>query len=115
MSNLSYFYMHPSSDTVVKAFLLFALIAATRCDAAATAPAAGSFGFDWLQPATSMCAPITGKALKTFRSCEHSAEGSFGLRDPTFKCRRTERSEYLVYQSKAACLRNLETMKANAP
>ena len=48
-------------------------------------------------------------------SPSYSAEGSFGLTDPVFKCRRSERSEYVIYGSKAACLRNLETMKANAP
>jgi len=79
------------------------------------APAAGSFGFDWLRPAAAKCAALTEKQLKAFRSCEYSAEGSFGLSDPVFKCRRSERSEYAVYASKAACLRNLETMKANAP
>lgn len=103
------------SRNTIKAALLVAFISATQCPAAPTAPAAGSFSFDWLQPATAKCAPLTEKTIKSFRSCEYRAEGSFGLRDPAFKCRRTERSEYLIYESKAVCSRNLETMKANAP
>lgn len=96
-------------------FLLLASSALTPCVAAPAAPPAGSFGFDWLQPSTARCGAITETALKGFRSCEHHADGTFGLRDPAFACRRSEKSEYLVYESKAACVRNLEAMQANAP
>ena len=95
--------------------LLVVSSVAGACHAQASSPAVGSFGFDWLRPGAAKCVALTAKDLKALRSCEYSAEGSFGLTDPVFKCRRSERSEYVIYGSKAACLRNLETMKANAP
>ncbi|EXI65047.1 MAG: hypothetical protein AW08_03500 [Candidatus Accumulibacter adjunctus] len=96
-------------------FFFLASSALIPCVAAPAAPPAGSFGFDWLRPSSARCSVISETALKDFRSCEYHADGTFGLRDPAFACRRNEKSEYLVYESKAACVRNLETMKANAP
>lgn len=104
-----------SLPNIYKAVLIFALIVAAQCYGAPSAPVVGSFGFDWLQPNTARCAAVTEKTLKALPPCEYNPDGTFGLRDPAFQCRRNKRSEYLVYESNAACLRNLETMKANAP
>lgn len=104
-----------ASNMLRRSVLLLASSALTPCIATPAAPPAGSFGFDWLRPGTARCGVINETALKGFRSCEYRADGTFGLRDPAFACRRNEKSEYLVYASKAACVRNLETMKANAP
>jgi len=79
------------------------------------APGPGSFGFDWLRPKSARCQPLAELAHKRLRRCEYSGSGTFGLSDPVFVCRVSERSEYLIYDTKAACTRNLETMKANAP
>jgi hypothetical protein len=80
----------------------------------ANRPAAGSFGFDWLRPKSARCEAVSEALLKRFRRCEHRA-GAFGLSDPVHLCRVDGRSEYLVFASKAACIENLETMKANGP
>jgi hypothetical protein len=96
-------------------FLVAATIVALPCVAAPPAPDAGSFGFDWLKPNTAKCVALPEAAMKDFRSCVYNADGTFGLRDPAFACRKNEKSEYLFYESKAACVRNFETMEANAP
>lgn len=100
---------------MLKSLLLFAAILATPSIAAPSTPVAGAFGFDWLRPEKTKCVALLEKELKGFRSCEYDGEGTFGLSDPAFKCRKSERSEYFVYETKAACVRNFETMKANAP
>ncbi|MES2297522.1 MAG: hypothetical protein V4582_10790 [Pseudomonadota bacterium] len=99
----------------LSALLLCTLTCAVPAIAAAPAPAPGSFGFDWLKPAVAKCVPMTAAALKALRSCEYRKEGTFGLSDPAFACRANAHSEFLVYTSKAVCVNNLETMKANAP
>jgi len=85
------------------------------CPAESALPAVGAFGFDWLRPGSARCEAITGSARKRFRQCDYQTSGTFGLSDPVRVCRISERSEYLIYASQAACVRNLETMKAHAP
>jgi len=85
------------------------------CPAESGLPAIGTFGFDWLHPDSARCEAMTGPARKRFRQCDYQTSGTFGLSDPVHVCRINERSEYLIYASKAACVRNLETMNAHAP
>ena len=91
------------------------LASSTACLAEPKTPNPGAFGFDWLRPKSARCQALTEAALKRLRKCEYRASGTFGLADPVFVCRVSERSEYFIYETKAACIRNLETMKANAP
>lgn len=77
-------------------------------------PATGDFAFDWLRPGTAACRPLTDAMIARFRRCTQEP-GAFGLSDPVFVCRIDDRSEYIVFASAAACLRNLDAMKANAP
>jgi hypothetical protein len=97
----------------MKAALL--LLALAPAVAAPKGPAPGSYGFDWLRPDAAKCVKLDEASLKGLPACEFKREGSFGLADPAFACRKSARSEWLVYANKAACERNLETMKANAP
>ena len=90
------------------------LVAAPLAAAAATLPPAGTFGFDWLKPETTRCESVSDPLLKRFRRCERQ-EGAFGLVDRVYVCRVDGRSEYLVFASRTACLRNLDTMRANGP
>jgi hypothetical protein len=94
---------------------LLALLAASVCFAAEPRPAPGSHGFDWLKPDTARCVALDETAIKRFPFCKREENGTFGLDDIAFACRANKRSEFLIYQSKAICQRNLETMKANAP
>ena len=90
------------------------LVVSTQCRAAPATPAAGSFGFDWLRPESARCHTISESLLKRFRRCEYRS-GAFGLSDPLHVCRISERSEYMIFETKSACANNLATMKANAP
>ena len=81
---------------------------------AAPAPPAGGFGFDWLRPKAARCQAIPEHLSKRFRRCEQR-DGAFGLADRVYVCKLDERSEYLIFETEAACKDNLETMKANAP
>ena len=92
-----------------------AAVVATPCFAQAKGPVAGSFGFDWLRPAAARCEEMSEPLLKRFKQCEYRSDGAFGLSDPLFACRVSERSEYLVFRTRSICANNLETMKANAP
>lgn len=96
-------------------FLLAGILVGVPCGAAPSAPVAGSFGFDWLKPTSARCVALPQATLDAFASCEYKKDGTFGLRDPAFVCRKSARSEYFIYASKAVCQRNLETMEANAP
>lgn len=91
------------------------LLAAIFPVAAAKGPAAGTFGFDWLRPAAARCQEVSEPLLKRFRQCEYQKTGAFGLSDPVYVCRIDDRSEYMIFETRAACTKNLETMKANAP
>jgi hypothetical protein len=82
--------------------------------AATDMPAEGSYGFDWLKnPNSTQCIAISKGLIKKFRKCE-ATDGSFGG-DPVKarKCTIDKHSEYMVYESKAACANGLETEKSN--
>jgi hypothetical protein len=91
------------------------LTMATHCLAASAAPAVGNIGFDWLRPDSARCEVISESLRKRFRRCEYTGTGAFGLSDPLHVCRVSDRSEYMIFQTRSACVKNLETMKANAP
>ncbi len=74
-----------------------------------------AFGFDWLKPESAKCEQISQSLHNTFGDCLYQSDGAFGLNDPIFKCRINDQSEFLVFEDKSACERNLETMLANAP
>ena len=78
-------------------------------------PPPGSYGFDWLKPDKAQCQKITPELLKTFGGCEYKNPGGFGLGNPSYKCRISKMSEYIIFSDKARCIDELETMKANAP
>jgi len=84
------------------------------CIATETGPAVGSFGFNWLRPKSAQCRAISEPLLKRFRRCERQP-GAFGRNDPVYVCRIDERTEYMIFETRAICVENLETMKANAP
>ena len=90
------------------------LLGFPTCVNAENVPAVGTFGFDWLRPKSARCQTISEPLVKRFRHCERRA-GAFGLSDPVYVCRIDERTEYMVFATKSACVNNLETMKANAP
>jgi hypothetical protein len=98
-----------------RARILIACLAMAALPASADTPAPGAWGFDWLKPDSAKCLALTPAMLKAFAACERRAEGSFGLSDPVLACRKRARSEWLVYASRTACQRNLDTMRANAP
>ena len=77
-------------------------------------PAAGAFAFDWLRPKSARCEAVSEALRERLRRCDRQP-GAFGLSDPVHVCRVDHRTEYLVFETRAACVRNLETMKANAP
>jgi len=90
------------------------LFPSTPAFAATDMPAEGSYGFDWLKnPNSIQCTAISKALIKKFRKCE-ATDGSFGG-DPVKarKCTIDKHSEYMVYESKAACVNSLETEKAN--
>jgi hypothetical protein len=92
---------------------LGALLLSLSQPASATSPD-GGFGFDWLRPKSATCQPIVRSLIARFRACERH-DGAFGLSDPVHVCRIDERSEFMVFASRAACSRNLYAMRANAP
>jgi hypothetical protein len=90
------------------------LFSTTTSFAAADLPAAGSYGFDWLKNPNSVhCEAVSQALIKQFQKCEMT-DGSFGG-DPAqaYKCKISSHSEYMVYASKAACVKSLETEKSN--
>lgn len=84
------------------------------CLAADARPAVGDFAFDWLRPRSAACRPLTAPIVGRLRDCRREP-GAFGLSDPLLVCRVDAHREYMVFATKDACVRNLDTMKANAP
>lgn len=103
----------------MRSILVFPVCVALLCStsfafAATDMPAEGTYGFDWLKnPNSVQCTTMSKALLKKFRKCEVT-DGSFGG-DPVKarKCTIDKHSEYMVYESKAACVNSLETEKAN--
>lgn len=90
-------------------------VMAAPCLSRAKGPTAGSYGFDWLQPSSAVCTRLQPDDIRQFRTCTHQTNGTFGLKDPAFACRRSEHSEVLIYVDEATCERNLEVMQSNGP
>ncbi|HEV2608316.1 MAG TPA: hypothetical protein VGT79_10080 [Xanthomonadaceae bacterium] len=92
-----------------------ALLSSSSISFAATSlPAEGTYGFDWLKnPNSTRCIAVSKALIKKFRKCEIS-DGSFGG-DPVQarKCTLDKHSEYMVYETREACVKSLETEKAN--
>ncbi|MFT3664983.1 hypothetical protein [Piscinibacter sp.] len=78
-------------------------------------PVVGSVGFVWTSPKTAKCAPISEAVAKTFKGCEFSESGAFGLPIAYHTCTRKQGGELLAFRSPAECDEALETMRANAP
>jgi len=99
----------------ILAFPVCVVLLSSSCAFAATdMPAEGTSGFDWLKdPNSTRCVAVTKALIKKFRKCEVT-DGSFGG-DPAKarKCTIDKHSEYMVYESKEACGKALETEKAN--
>jgi len=90
------------------------LAPSTASFAAASLPAAGSYGFDWLKnPKSAHCEAISKAMIKKFKGCKLT-DGSFGG-DPAkaYQCKVDSHREYMVYETKAACAKALETESAN--
>lgn len=83
--------------------------------AEASFPVAGGYGFDWLAPDTAKCIRIADTDARQFKACEFHASGAFGLDLAYHACPTTQRGEFLVFKSQAACQEALDTMQANAP
>ena len=101
--------------SIISCCICTALVSSSSISiAAASLPAEGSYGFDWLKnPDSAQCTAISNALIRKFRKCEVT-DGSFGG-DPVQarKCTIDKHSEYMVYESKAACVKSLETEKAN--
>jgi hypothetical protein len=77
-------------------------------------PRAGAIGFDWLRPRSAACRPVGDRLMQRFVRCRREP-GAFGLDDAVYVCPVGDRSEYLVFDDRRACERNLQAMHANAP
>jgi len=76
----------------------------------------GQYGFDWLNLKKFKCTPITESTRSLFKSCKYSgpgATGSFSGKTDFTTCRVSEKSEYMIYKTKARCDEELEIMRAN--
>ena len=95
----------------------FALLVSSTLAAAPAprSPAPGSVGFDWTGSKKPRCEPIPKEMISRFQRCEYTASGAFGLADPVHACRLDKVSEFMVFASKAACVKNLKIMQANGP
>ena len=82
--------------------------------AAANLPAEGSYGFDLLKnPDSIQCKAVSKTMISQFRKCEIT-DGSFGG-DPVqaYHCTVDKHTEYMVYKTRDACVKSLETEKSN--
>lgn len=74
----------------------------------------GKYGFDWLKPQHAKCQAVSANLAKKFRHCRTPEEGSFTGQGGYRACKGSG-GEFLVYDTKARCVEELETMRANAP
>jgi len=106
---------------IQKKFILLSLLSTTLSSFAwatsvPTNSVVGKIGFDWLQPKTAKCTTITetlAAGFKTCRAADANSEASFTGKKDFFTCKISEKSEYEIYPTKARCVEELETMKAN--
>jgi hypothetical protein len=96
-----------------KAGIALLLLAASATPSPEPEPAPGSFGFNWLEPA-SECREITAADIATFKRCEASAN-AFGLDLASHACKVDADTEFMVYATADECQQALETMQANGP
>ena len=89
--------------------VLFATGLVTASDS--SLPPAGSYGFNWLDPA-SECREITAADIAKFKHCEASTN-AIGQDLPAHACKVDADTEIMVYASAAQCQEALETMQAN--
>ena len=78
----------------------------------------GKFGFDWFQELKAKCVALTEQSLAGIKTCQYMKEGdtgSFSGKADFYTCKRSAKSELMVYKTEARCKEELETMKANAP
>jgi len=77
----------------------------------------GMFGFDWLNnPQNAKCAEVTKEGAAKFKTCTYAAAGdtgSFSGNADYYKCQVSEKSELMIYKTKARCTEELEIMKSN--
>jgi hypothetical protein len=102
--------MRPITASFTCAALLFS---STSSFAATSLPAAGSYAFDPLKPNSTHCVAVSKALISQFKKCEIT-DGSFGG-DPVqaYSCKVGSHGEYMVYASKAACVKSLETERSN--
>jgi hypothetical protein len=92
--------------------LSLVLLAAAGTPAADKLPKAGSYGFNWLDPAASECRQLTEKDLASFKECTVS-DNAFGIELRSHACKVDARTELIVYATAEQCQQGLETMQAN--
>lgn len=78
-------------------------------------PIAGSYGFDWLHPRTTCCRLITASEAATLSNCVFIADGNaFGLPLAHHVCRRSSKSELLIYATQPRCEAAFATMQSHS-
>jgi len=101
--------------SIIAFHVCVALLFSSSTSLAATdLPAEGSYGFDLLKnPNAVQCKAISKALIRQFRKCEVT-DGSFGG-DPVQarQCTIDTHSQYMVYESKEACAKSLETERSN--
>lgn len=76
----------------------------------------GLFGFDWFKPETTKCAVVTAEASAKFKACSYMGAGetgSFSGNADYYKCTVSDKSEFMIYKTKARCAEEIEIMKSN--
>ncbi|HEX5037739.1 MAG TPA: hypothetical protein VFX30_11320 [bacterium] len=102
------------SPLVVMAVLLSS--SAAFAGAVKSEAVVGLFGFDWFKPESAKCAAVTAEAAAKFKSCSYRAAGetgSFSGNADYYACQVSEKSELMIYKTKARCSEELEIMKSN--
>lgn len=76
-------------------------------------PTQDGYGFDWLNPEAATCVKMTDKLMATFKRCKFEKSAGFDGNTDAFTCTVSNKIEYIIFSSKAVCIDQLETMKAN--
>ena len=88
--------------------LAFSFIVATAPE---VRPPAGSYGFNWLEPA-SPCRELGAEDLASASHCEATAN-AFGIELQSHTCKVSATVEWVVYDTAEHCQQAWETMQAN--
>ena len=91
---------------------MVALAAGVPC-MAASAPPAGSYGFDSLQPGTAKCAKLDAPQIARLSQCSFAKSNSFGDDREGWSCHVGKRAGFMAYAKKADCEAELELERAN--